>query len=292
MTPQVRQASGLAVTATSPGVLWTHNDRGIRDNPIAGEDVTSAAVWALRPTGQLLGKYRLLTTAGAGISFHDTEAITRDPAGRLVLADTGNNVDPQAVVHLYRFTAPVVSPTQAFLSTTVRADVIPVTFHRTATSTPRKVLNTEAVFMDTAGNAWFVPRKRTGAVAFYVATAAALEQARTSGVPARAVQTGTTGASGPFNDASLSPDGNLLLLKTTAAVHAYDLTGVRTIAGIAAAISRPTTSTGPCVVLAYPQNTSPGRGEAVVVANDGSFFTLAESPRDPAKTQADVYSFR
>ena len=287
---QVRQASGLTTTASSPGVLWTHNDRGIRDFPVPGEDTDSARLWAMEPSGRLVASVRLVTADGAPISYHDTEAVSRDPQDRVVLADTGQNVDPQRLAHLYR-AAVTVDASAAFTEFDAVADVIPIEYFASLGSRTPLVVNVETVFVDTAGDAWFVARS-SGFANVYVAGAADLEEATATGVPARAVAVTRTGVKGPFTDASLSPSGDLLLLKTTKAVYAYDLVGVRTRSGIAGAIARSVSSTGPCVVAAYPRNSNPGRGEAVVVADDGSFFTLAEGAKDPARTKrTPVYSF-
>ena len=103
----LRQASGLTSLPGADGILYTHNDRGLRDDPAPGEDTANAAVWAIKPDGTPLARYRL--TAGLGgppIPYFDTEAIGHDPAGHLVLADTGTNVDHRVVVAIYRFTPP------------------------------------------------------------------------------------------------------------------------------------------------------------------------------------------
>lgn len=290
-TPQVRQASGLTTTASSPGVLWTHNDRGIRDFPTPGEDTDSARLWAMEPSGRLVASIRLVTADGARISYHDTEAVSRDPQDRLVLADTGQNVDPQRVAHLYR-TSVAVSASAGFTERDAVAEVIPLEYFASPSSSTPLVVNVETVFVDTAGDAWFIARS-SGQAWVYVAGAADLEKAAATGDPARAVAVTRTGAKGPFTDASLSPSGDLLLLKTTTTIYAYDLVGVRTRSGIAAAMARPVSSTGPCAVAAFPKNSNPGRGEAVVVADDGSFFTLAESAKDATRSRkSSVYLFR
>ena len=61
-----------------PNVLFTHNDRGIKDSPAPGEDTTDAAVWAIGLNGQALARFRL-TSGGNPIPYFDTEAISRDP---------------------------------------------------------------------------------------------------------------------------------------------------------------------------------------------------------------------
>jgi hypothetical protein len=272
---QLRQASGLTSLAASPNVLFTHNDRGIRDSPAPGEDTTDAAVWAIGLDGEALARFRL-TSGGTSIPYFDTEAISRDPLGRLVLADTGTNVDGRVTVALYRFTPPVVVAGQAYVEQDVAAEVIPLAYYANATTSTRTKLNVEVMAIDTAGNAWFVPRNSTLPYS-YIATAAALNQAAGSTTPARAVRSTRLAVDGPMTDASFSPDGTMLLVKSIKTVYAYDLRST----SVATALGRT-----PCAVATASKAKAPGYGEAIVARNDGSFVTVAEG----SKTQTSGLS--
>ena len=167
----LRQASGLTSLPGKDDVLYTHNDRGLRDSPAPGEDTANAAVWAIKPDGTPLARYRL--TAGLGgppIPYFDTEAIGHDPAGHLVLADTGTNVDHRVVVALYRFTPPAIDPNKAYVEQDVAAEIIPIAYYNSATTQTQVQLNVESMAIDAAGSAWFIPRK-SGKPYAYVATA-------------------------------------------------------------------------------------------------------------------------
>jgi hypothetical protein len=264
----LRQASGLTSLASMPNVLFTHNDRGIKDSPASGEDTTDAAVWAIGPDGQALARFRL-TSGGNPIPYFDTEAISRDPQGRLVLADTGTNVDGRVTVAVYRFTPPVVTAGQAYVEQDVPAEVIPLAYYANETTSTRTKLNVEAMAIDLAGNAWFVPRNVTLPYS-YMVTAAALDQASGGTTPARAVRSTRLAVDGPMTDASFSPDGTMLLVKSIDTVYAYD---VRTTS-IATALGRI-----PCAVAFASRAKAPGYGEAVVARNDGSFVTVAEGSK-------------
>ena len=224
VTWQLRQVSGLTTVAASPGVLFTHNDRGIRDSPAAGEDTTAAAVWAVGPDGVPLARFRLVDAALAPIPYFDTEAIARDPQGRIVLADTGTNVDARVTVALYRFTPPVVVPGQAFVEQDVTAEVIPLAYYANATTSTKTKLNVESMAIDAGGAAWFVPRQ-SGKPYSYVIPAAELDQAAGTLNPARAVRSSRLTVAGPMTDAAISPDGTMLLVKTGTVVYAYNLSG-------------------------------------------------------------------
>ncbi len=273
----LRQASGLTSLAAAPNVLFTHNDRGIRDSPGPGEDTENAAVWAIGLNGQALARFRL-TSGGVPIPYFDTEAISRDPQGRLVLADTGTNVDARVTVALYRFTPPAVTAGQAYVEQDVPAEVIPLAYYANATTSTRTKLNVEAMAIDPTGNAWFVPRN-SGTPYSYMATASALNQAAGGTTPARAVRSTRLAVAGPMTDAAFSPDGTMLLVKSTSTVYAYDL---RT-AAVATALGRT-----PCAVATANKAKAPGYGEAIVARDDGSFVTVAEG----SKTQTSGLSVR
>jgi hypothetical protein len=249
-------------------VLFTHNDRGIRDSPGPNEDTDNAAVWAIGLNGAALARFRL-TSGGEPIPYFDTEAISRDPQGRLVLADTGTNVDGRVTVALYRFTPPTVTAGQGYVSLDVPAEVIPLAYYANATTSTRTKLNVEALAIDPAGNAWLVPRNATLPYS-YMATAAALNQASGGTTPARAVRSTRLAVDGPMTDASFSPDGTMLLVKSISTVYAYDL---RTTT-VATALGRT-----PCAVATASKAKAPGYGEAIVARDDGSFVTVAEGSK-------------
>ncbi len=269
VTWQLRQVSGLTTVAASPGVLFTHNDRGIRDSPAAGEDTTAAAVWAIGPDGVPLARFRLVDAALAPIPYFDTEAIARDPQGRIVLADTGTNVDARVTVALYRFTPPVVEPGQAFVAQDVTAEVIPLAYYANATTSTKTKLNVESMAIDAGGAAWFVPRQ-SGKPYSYVIPAAELDQAAGTLNPARAVRSSRLTVAGPMTDAAISPDGTMLLVKTGTVVYAYNLSGT-TVAGALAS--------APCTVAKAPKRKDPGWGEAITARDDGGFVTIAEGTK-------------
>jgi hypothetical protein len=265
---QLRQASGLTSLPAMANVLFTHNDRGIRDAPAPGEDTTDAAVWAIGLNGAPLARFRL-TSGGTPIPYFDTEAISRDPLGRLVLADTGTNVDGRVTVALYRFTPPTVTAGQTYVEQDVPAEVIPLAYYANTTTSTRTALNVETMAIDPSGNAWLVPRT-SGKPYSYVASAAALNGAVGGTTPARAVRSTRLTVAGPMTDASFSPDGTMLLVKSIKTVYAYDLRGTT----VATALSRT-----PCAVVTASKAKAPGYGEAMVARDDGSFVTVAEGSK-------------
>ena len=277
---QLRQASGLTSLASMPNVLFTHNDRGIKDSPAPGEDTTDAAVWAIGPNGQALARFRL-TSGGNPIPYFDTEAISRDPQGRLVLADTGTNVDGRVTVAVYRFTPPVVTAGQAYVEQDVAAEVIPLAYYANATTSTRTKLNVEAMAIDLAGNAWFVPERDPSVLVHGHGGGA--EPGLGGTTPARAVRSTRLAVDGPMTDASFSPDGTMLLVKSIDTVYAYD---VRTTT-IATALGRV-----PCAAAFASRAKAPGYGEAVVAATTAASVTVAEGSKTQHTGQSSaLWSF-
>lgn len=279
----LRQASGLTSLPGGDGVLYTHNDRGLRDNPGA-EDTANAAVWAIKPDGTPLARYRL--TAGPGgppIPYFDTEAIGHDPAGHLVLADTGTNVDHRVVVAVYRFTPPAIDPNQAYVEQDVAAEIIPIAYYNSGTTQAQVQLNVESMMIDAAGSAWFIPRK-SGKPYAYVATAAALDAASGTSAPARAVRSSQLAVAGPVTDASISPTSAMMVVKTTTTTYAYFLNN----GSVAIALS----GAPACTVATANKAKDAGYGEAIVARDDGSFTTLAEGSKNAHSGSASaVWSF-
>ena len=279
----LRQASGLTSLPGADGILYTHNDRGLRDNPGA-EDTANAAVWAIKPDGTPLARYRL--TAGLGgppIPYFDTEAIGHDPAGHLVLADTGTNVDHRVVVAVYRFTPPRIDPNQAYVEQDVPAEIIPIAYYNSATTQAQVSLNVESMVIDATGSAWFIPRK-SGKPYAYVATAADLDAASGTSTPARAVRSSQLAVAGPITDASISAGSNMMVVKTTTTTYAYLLNSGSVASALAGAPA--------CMVATATKAKAAGYGEAIVARDDGSFTTLAEGSKSAHSGSASaVWSF-
>lgn len=101
--PALLEASGLALSRQSPGVLWTHND----------SDPDGPLVYAMSvSTGALLGTY---TLQGAEVEDWEDMALGPGPiAGKpyLYVADIGDNSLKRGTVRVYRAPEPPVDPEQ------------------------------------------------------------------------------------------------------------------------------------------------------------------------------------
>jgi hypothetical protein len=88
----ITESSGLVASRRQPGILYTHNDSG-------GEPV----VFAIKPDGALVRAYRVPA------KHNDWEDIAIDDAGRLYVANTGNNQAKRETVEVFRVAEPDVS---------------------------------------------------------------------------------------------------------------------------------------------------------------------------------------
>jgi hypothetical protein len=90
--PDLAEASGLAVSRRTPGILWSFNDSG---EPL---------VYALDPQGTVRGKVRV---AGAAVKNWEAIAAARCPRGNcLYIADIGDNGEKRPQIVVYRVPEP------------------------------------------------------------------------------------------------------------------------------------------------------------------------------------------
>ena len=109
---RLRQASGLTSSPRRRTCCSPTTTAGSGTAPSPKNPPEQRGRVGDRSDGQALARFRF-DIGGTPIPYFDTEAISRDPQGRLVLADTGTNVDGRVTVALYRFTPPPVTAGQA-----------------------------------------------------------------------------------------------------------------------------------------------------------------------------------
>lgn len=95
--PRNREASGLAPSRRTPGLLWTHNDSG-------GEPVLYAVS---SDTGDLRGKVRLRGVAN--VDWEDIASFERDGQAWLVVGDIGDNFGRRSFIQLHFLEEPAAS---------------------------------------------------------------------------------------------------------------------------------------------------------------------------------------
>jgi MYXO-CTERM domain-containing protein len=147
--PALREASGLALSRSQPGVLWTHNDSG-----------DGAFVFAFSLTGDLLGTWQV--TGAVASDWEDIAigpcagALPSDPPRCLYIADTGDNAHARADLAMYRVPEPVVDPSAApTTSQTLLAERLPIRY-------PDAAHDCEAFMVHPSGALFWVTKALSG----------------------------------------------------------------------------------------------------------------------------------
>ena len=204
--PAVRESSGLAVSPSRPGVLWTLNDSG--DGPF---------LFATDATGADLGTFRV-----AGAANDDWEDLASGwlPDGTPVLyvADTGDNLRSREFAVIYRLPEPDLDPADpGSVRDTAPADALVFTYP----DGPRDV---EALLVGPRSGEILLVAKGGAASPVYRLPADAF-----GGPPVAAERVGEIrlpGLVAPFDEPSggaVSPDGSRLAVRTLLAALLWDV---------------------------------------------------------------------
>ena len=144
--PRLRESSGVAVSRTHHGVLWTHNDSG--DGPF---------IYATDTAGSDRGTLRV--TGAAAVDWED---IALGPCPRatgscLYLADTGDNNEVRSSVFVYAVPEPAPPATGDSLATTSPAAVLQLVY-------PGGPADVEAIYVARDATLYFVTKGRSRGV--------------------------------------------------------------------------------------------------------------------------------
>ncbi len=192
--PTLTESSGLAVSATHPGVLWTHNDGG-----------SVAQVLAVDRHGSTVATVTL-----AGIDPYDPEALApgTDDKGRpaLFLGDLGDNLRSRPDVSVFRFREP----------TRLADATVPARWYRF--TYPDGPHDAEALLVDADGRIMVATKEISGA-ALYQAPRKLVTEAHGTNVLTR-----LAGVPALVTDGAYLPDGRFVL-RTYTSVYVYDRPG-------------------------------------------------------------------
>jgi hypothetical protein len=186
MLPDIHEASGLAVSRRTPGILWSHNDSG-----------HAAVLFALDTSGNLRGQVRI------PVVTRDWEDVSagRCPSGDcLYAADIGDNSLSRRRLPIYRVPEP--APGQA---ETGRPDIFSVAY-------PDGAHNAEALFVIDAA-LFIVTKDRVGGL---YRSPPLLDETRAFTLE----RIGELGLRG-VTDAEASPDGRVVVVRTSDEVLFY-----------------------------------------------------------------------
>jgi hypothetical protein len=192
--PTLLESSGLAVSATHPGVLWTHNDGG-----------SVAQVLAVDRHGSTVATVTL-----AGIDPYDPEALApgTDDRGRaaLYLGDIGDNLRERPDVSVFRFREP----------TRMADATVPARWYRF--TYPDGPHDAEALLVDAGGRIMVATKEFAGA-ALYRAPRRLVTEGRGTNVLTRLAAVPSL-----VTDGAYLPDGRFVL-RTYTSVYLYDRPG-------------------------------------------------------------------
>ena len=215
---ELKESSGLAVSRTQPGVIWSHNDSGDGPN-----------LYAIDISGKLLAVFRV-----PGAMARDWEDIAAGPcpadaaapepsaapSSCLFIADTGDNDQVRPDVSIYVVAEPRVS--DAGSSSTVAARTLRYRY-------PSGPTDAEALAVRPNGDLTIVSKGRSGTINFYSIPAATVTKAVASGEVVTAILAGNTGiqpnpSTGRLaTAAAVSPDGMTLAVRTYYEVYFFKL---------------------------------------------------------------------
>lgn len=251
--PAATELSGLVLSRSQPGVLWTHNDSGDR-----------ARLLAVTPAGRLLAD---VAVAGAENVDWEDVAIGPAPGGgdALYVADTGDNLARRRRVAVFRVREP--RPASGAASAPAA---------RLALRYADGPHDAEALLVDPASGALVVVTKGfAGTAGVYVArrpAPGATTLLRGSGRLA-------IGGGDAVTAGDVSADGRTVVVRT----YARALVWTRRPGEPLAAVLRRRPCVAPAELLAE------GQGEALALGGDGrAFHTVPEGSRPAIRRYAAV----
>lgn len=257
-SPRVTESSGVVVSRTHRGVLWTHNDSG--DGPyIYASDSTGADHGAL---------------VVPGADAVDWEDIALGPcptqaAGCLYLADTGDNAERRAFVTVYAVPEPE-PPLSA--ADTQRTTAAPAVLRLRYPDGPKDV---EAIYVSYRDSAlYLVSKGRSGAIRLYRVPRGARNWGGDSVVVATLVQelpiTPDRDRGRWVTAAAMRPDGLMVAIRTYTEIYFFTATA----SGRLVAANRPVCAVGAAEV----------QGEALDFLDDSVLVMTSEQAQSPRGT--------
>jgi hypothetical protein len=186
LLPDIPEASGLAVSRRTPGVLWSHNDSG-----------HAAMLFALDASGNMRGRVRVPV---ATRDWEDVSAAPCPSGDCLYIADIGDNSLSRRRIQIYRVPEP--APAEA---ATPRPDIFSVAY-------PDGAHNAEALFVIDAA-LFIVTKDRVGGL---YRSRPLLGETRDVTLE----RIGELGLRG-VTDAEASPDGRAVVVRTSDEVVFY-----------------------------------------------------------------------
>jgi hypothetical protein len=213
LPPELREASGLAVSRTQPGVLWVHNDSG--DSPM---------LYAINKEGVLLA--RVAVVDEVAIDWEDIAAGPCPEEGAtthcLYIADTGNNFLSRDIVTIFVVNEPSIAGADPARPIAAHARAFGFRY-------PNEPEDAEALAVLPNGDLTVVPKGRTPKISFFGLSKGDVARAVMTRDVLTAVSQGDTGISPDqglgrwVTAAAMSPGGRTLAVRTYSEIFFYAL---------------------------------------------------------------------
>jgi hypothetical protein len=208
---ELREASGVAVSRTQPGVVWSHNDSGNAPN-----------LYAIDLKGRLLA-----TVSVADVEARDWEDLSEGPCPGdakaqqcLYIADSGNNDRSREILTIFVVVEPSISGATPAQPLVVRAQSFRYRY-------PNMTEDAEALAVLPNGDVTIVTKGRTPEIAFFGLSQADIARGIMSGDVLAARYQGDTGIMPNqglgrwVTAAAISPDGTTLAVRTYSEIFFY-----------------------------------------------------------------------
>lgn len=231
------EASGVAASARTPGIYWTHNDNG------------KPRVFAFDSTGA--GRGRVEIAGAAQVNWEDIAVAPCGSASCVYVADIGDNAGNRPQIAVYR--APEPAPGD---SVSQPASAFPATY-------PDEPQDAEAMFV-LRGRIYVVTKGETGPIAIYRYPANAAPGTVSRLEKVAELRDEVTRRRERITGAGASSDGRWVAMRTLHMLTIYPAAGIESGAPRAAF----TYDLSPL---------GEAQGEGVAIANDGTVLLSSES---------------
>jgi hypothetical protein len=212
LPPELRESSGLALSRTQPGVIWSHNDSG--DAPM---------LYAIDLKGRLLAKIAVANAVARDWEDISYGRCPDDAAGGqqcLYIADTGNNDRSRDVLTIFVVVEPTISGADPSRPLVVNARSFRYRY-------PGPPEDAEALAVLSNGDLTIVTKGRTPTISFFGFSKADIARALTSNEVLTATPQGDSGIAPDqglgrwVTAAAMSPDGMTLAVRTYSEIFFY-----------------------------------------------------------------------
>jgi hypothetical protein len=214
LPPELRESSGLAVSRTQPGVLWSHNDSG--DAP---------TLYAIDLKGRLLAKATVVNAVAIDWEDIASGPCPEDGAGAqpcLYIADTGNNNRSRDVLTVFIVPEPTIGGADPSRPLLVNARTFRYRY-------PNQPEDAEALAVLPNGDVTIVTKGRTPMISFFGFSKADVARAVTRREVLTAAYQGDSGIAPDqglgrwVTAAAMSPDGKTLAVRTYSEIFFYEV---------------------------------------------------------------------